>query len=167
VVLEKGAGMSKEYVNEIIRRINELMQRNVTAKIYMDLTIDDTKESLFLFRHIEEIAEIIHLYRSGLLPDEEKDHFSFVEDVTAGEIELLGQYMDWFKSLDKGEATRKQKRAIEDRFELIIREFESLVGDLIESKDKSLIVAFHNFVSLLEKSVRKGKDRIEESLGEK
>jgi len=158
--------MSKEYVNEIIRRINDLMQRNVSAKIYMDLTIDDTKESLFLFRHIEEIAEIIHLYRSGLLPYEEREHFSFVEDVTAGEIELLGQYMDWFKSLDKGEVRRKQKRAVEDRFESIIRELESLVGDLVHSKDKSLMMAFHKFVSLLEESVRKGKDRIQKSLGE-
>jgi hypothetical protein len=158
--------MSKEYVDEIIRRINDLMQRNVAARTYMDLTVQDTKESLFLFRHIEEIAEVIHLYRSGLVPEGEKGHFRFVEDVTPGEIELLGQYMDWFKSLDR-EEKQKQKKSMEARLNAILRDFESLVDELTSSEDKNLVVEFLGFVSSLEESIQKGREKIEASLAEK
>jgi hypothetical protein len=158
--------MSKAYVEETIRRINELMQRNVTAETYMDLTVEDTKESLFLFRHIEEIAEIVHLYRSGLVPEKEKQHFKFVEDVTAGEIELFGQYMDWFKALDKGEEKGRQKTAVEDSFESILRDFQALVDYLVQHGQKDLILDFDNFVHSLEESMKKGKKRLANVLRE-
>jgi len=63
--------MPRKFIEETIHRIDELMQRNVTAKTYLDLSHKDNKESMELVSRIDDIADAMSKCRSRNLPDEE------------------------------------------------------------------------------------------------
>lgn len=91
--------MSRKFVQETIDRINDLMQRNVAAETYLDLSKADNSESMHLVNRIEEIAETMNTYRHRTLPDEEKELYGFVETITVAEVTLFKHYFAWFRSL--------------------------------------------------------------------
>jgi len=91
--------MPRKFIEETIHRINELMQRNVTAKTYLDLSYEDNKESMELVSRIDDIADAMSKCRSRNLPDEERELYAFAETMTDGEAVFLKNYLVWFRSL--------------------------------------------------------------------
>jgi len=93
--------MAKGFVEETIDRINQLMQRHITAKTYSDLKYEDNKESMELVSRIEEITDAMSMCRSRNLPDEQRELYAFAETITDGEVALFKKYCAWFRSLSK------------------------------------------------------------------
>ena len=93
--------MSRKFVDETINRINQLMQRNLSAATYLDLSHEDNEESMQLVGRVEEIAERMHLCRLKGMADEQKELYAFVETITDGEITLFKEYFAWFRGLKK------------------------------------------------------------------
>jgi len=91
--------MPRKFIEETIHRIDELMQRNVTAKTYLDLSHKDNKESMELVSRIDDIADAMSKCRSRNLPDEERELYAFAETMTDGEAVFFRNYLVWFRSL--------------------------------------------------------------------
>ena len=95
--------MPSKFVEETVGRINELMQRNITAKTYLDLNYEDNKESMELVSRIDDIADAINMCRSRNLPDEERELYAFAETITDGQVAIFKKYFVWFRSLSTKE----------------------------------------------------------------
>ena len=93
--------MARRFVEETIHRINGLMERNVTAETYLDLSHEDNRESMELVSRINDIADAMSKCRSRNLPEEERELCAFAETVTDGEVALFKSYFFWFRSLSK------------------------------------------------------------------
>jgi hypothetical protein len=91
--------MSRKFIEETVDRINELMERNVSAKTYQDLSYEDNQESMDLVSRIEEIAEAMHLCRLKGMSCEERELYAFVKTISDGEIALFKHYLGWFRRL--------------------------------------------------------------------
>jgi hypothetical protein len=91
--------MARKFIEETIHRITELMERNVTAKTYLDLSYEDNKESMELVSRIDEIADAMSKCRSRNLADEERELYAFAETITDGEVAFFKKYFVWFRSL--------------------------------------------------------------------
>ncbi|MGD8512978.1 MAG: hypothetical protein PVG85_03425 [Deltaproteobacteria bacterium] len=91
--------MPRRFIEETIRRINALMERNVTAKTYLDLSHEDNRESMELVSRIDDIADAMSKCRSRNLPDEEREVYAFAETITDGEVALFRSYFVWFRNL--------------------------------------------------------------------
>jgi hypothetical protein len=96
--------MPRKFIEETIHRINELMQRNVTAKTYLDLSHEDNKESMELVSRIGDIADAMSKCRSRNLPDEARKLYAFAETITDGEVAFFKKYFVWFRSLSTKDA---------------------------------------------------------------
>ncbi len=96
--------MPRRFVEETIDRINQLMQRNITAKTYLELSYEDNEESMQLVSRIEEIADAMKMCRSRTVPDEERALYAFAETITEGEVALFKQYFVWFRGLSAKDA---------------------------------------------------------------
>jgi hypothetical protein len=95
--------MPRRFIEETIHRITELMQRNVMAKTYLDLSHEDNKESMELVSRINDIADAMAKCRSRSLPNKEREVYAFAETVTDGEIAFFKDYFVWFRSLSTKE----------------------------------------------------------------
>jgi len=91
--------MPRKFIEETIHRINQLMERNVAAKTYLDLSYEDNKESMELVSRIGDIADAMSKCRSTNLPEEERELYAFAETMTDGEAVFLKNYLVWFRSL--------------------------------------------------------------------
>jgi len=96
--------MPRKFIEETIDRIEQLMQRNITAKSYLNLSYEDNKESMELVSRIEEIADAMTMCRSGDLPDEERELYAFAETIIDGDVALFKKYFVWFRSLSAKES---------------------------------------------------------------
>jgi hypothetical protein len=91
--------MPRKFIEETIHRINELMQRNVMAKTYLDLSYEDNQESMELVSRIGDIADAMTMCRSRNLPEEARELCAFAETITDGEVVFFKKYFVWFRSL--------------------------------------------------------------------
>ena len=91
--------MPRKFIEETIHRINALMQRNATAKTYLDLSYNDNKESMELVSRIGDIADAMSKCRSRNVADEERELYAFAETMTDGEVAFFKKYFVWFRSL--------------------------------------------------------------------
>jgi hypothetical protein len=87
----------KQYVGQLIERINALMQRNVDAKTWGDLTEEDSNESTELFEKIEAFTEKQLLFQAG--GKEYEEEYKGFEEVTDRENTVLNTYISWFIGL--------------------------------------------------------------------
>ena len=91
--------MQKNFIEETICRINELRERNVTARTYLDLSDEDNRESMELVSRISDIADAMTRCRSRNLPGEERELYVFAETITDAEVAFFKNYFVWFRSL--------------------------------------------------------------------
>ena len=91
--------MPRKLIEETIDRINELMQRNITAKTYLDLSRKDNEESMELVSRINDIADARTMCRSKNLSDEERELSAFAGTITDGQVAFFKKYFVWFRSL--------------------------------------------------------------------
>lgn len=96
--------MPRKFIEETIHRITELMERNVTAKTYLDLSYEDNKESMELVSRIGDIADAMSKCRSRNLPDEAREVYAFAKTITDGEVAFFKKYFVWFRSLSTKDA---------------------------------------------------------------
>ena len=101
---DRGGPIPRKFIEETIHRINELMERNVGAKTYLDLSREDNRESMELVSRIGDIADAMSRCRSRNLPDEERGLYAFAETTTDGEVAFFKSYFVWFRSLSTKDA---------------------------------------------------------------
>ena len=93
--------MKRKFIDETLDCINDVMQRNVTAKTYLDLSRKDNEESMNLVSRIDEIVEAMCACQSKRLPDQERELYAFAETITDGEVALFKEYFAWFRGLGR------------------------------------------------------------------
>jgi len=93
--------MKRKFIDETLDRLNDLMQRNVTAKTYLDLSRKDNEESMELVGRIDEIVEAMCACQSRNIPDQERELYVFAETITDGEVALFKEYFAWFRGLGR------------------------------------------------------------------
>jgi len=91
--------MSRKFIEETVDRINSIMQSNTGAKTYLDLSIQDNRESMELVTRINDIADAAEKCRSETLPDEQRRLCAFAEALKAEDIALFKHYFVWFRGL--------------------------------------------------------------------
>jgi hypothetical protein len=89
----------RDFLEETIDRINQIMARHVTAKDYRDLGYDDNRESMELVSRIGDIADAMEMCRSRNVPEKERELYAFAETVTDRHVALFKRYFLWFRSL--------------------------------------------------------------------
>jgi hypothetical protein len=93
--------MPRKSIQETVDRITHLMEHNVSAKTYLELSTDDNNESMQLVARIDEIADAMTTYRMKDLPEKEKELYEFVETITEDDIALFKRYCAWFRRIGR------------------------------------------------------------------
>ena len=93
--------MSREFIEETIDRINQLMKGNVSAKTYSDLSYRDNAESMELVGRISDIADAAEKCRSENLSEDQRHFYTLAESLKTKDVDLFKEFFAWFRGLSK------------------------------------------------------------------
>jgi|GEM_PF-3430644 hypothetical protein len=93
--------MSRKFIEETIDRINKLMEGNVSAKTYSDLSYGDNAESMELVSRVSDIADAAEKCRSERLSEDQRQFYAFAENLKSADVDLFKKFFAWFRGLSK------------------------------------------------------------------